>query len=78
MVQTETVIFVSSAQPRETLRFEGNRINFFPRDQSLSDLLYSWNYDALNLVGQHSRVTVHCYPFAVFPLRDFGGKHLHC
>ena len=26
---------------RETLRFEGNKINCFPRDQSLSDLLYS-------------------------------------
>ena len=25
---------------RETLRFEGNKINCFPRDQSLSDLLY--------------------------------------
>ena len=25
----------------ETLRFEGNKINCFPRDQSLSDLLYS-------------------------------------
>ena len=36
------------AQPRETLRFEGNKINCFPRDLSLSDLLYStkrktWN-----------------------------------
>ena len=26
---------------KETLRFEGNKINCFPRDQSLSDLLYS-------------------------------------
>ena len=65
MVQTETVIFVSSAQLRETWRFEGNRINGFPRDPSLSDLFYSWNYDALNLVGQHSRVTVHCYPLTL-------------
>ena len=29
------------AEPRGTLRFEGNKINCFPRDQSLSDLLYS-------------------------------------
>ena len=33
------------AEPRETLRktlrFEGNKINCFPRDQSLSDLFYS-------------------------------------
>ena len=28
-------------EPRETLRFEGNKINCFPKDQSLSDLLYS-------------------------------------
>ena len=26
---------------RETLRFEGNKIHCFPRDQSLIDLLYS-------------------------------------
>ena len=29
------------AEPRETLRFEENKINCFPRDQSLSDLSYS-------------------------------------
>ena len=28
-------------EPREILRFEGNKINCFPKDQSLSDLLYS-------------------------------------
>ena len=26
---------------RETLRFEGNKVHCCPRDQSLSDLLYS-------------------------------------
>ena len=26
---------------RETLRFDGNKIHCFPKDQSLSDLLYS-------------------------------------
>ena len=30
-----------SAPPRETLKFSGNKSNCFPRDQSLSDLLYS-------------------------------------
>ena len=29
-------------KPRVTSRFEGNKINCFPRDQSLSDLLYNW------------------------------------
>ena len=28
-------------QPRETLKFEGNKINCFPRDQSLIELLHS-------------------------------------
>ena len=28
-------------EPRETLRFEGNKLTGFLRDQSLSDLLYS-------------------------------------
>ena len=30
-----------STSSRETLRFEGNKIHCSPRDQSLSDLLYS-------------------------------------
>ena len=57
--------------PRETFRLEGNKINCFPRDQSLSDLLYSprrknifvYKFLKINLAsGQHSRVTVNCYP----------------
>ena len=28
-------------EQRETSRFKGNKINCFPRNQSLSDLLYS-------------------------------------
>ena len=32
-------------QPWETLRFEGNKMNCFLRDQSLSDLLYSWKFN---------------------------------
>ena len=34
---------------RETLRFEGNKIHFSPRDQSLSDLLYSKTKQKQNL-----------------------------
>ena len=36
--------------PRETLRFEGNKMNSFPRDQSLSDLLYSWKFWSRKLI----------------------------
>ena len=32
----------SSAPPLETLRFSGNKIKCFPRDQPLSELFYSW------------------------------------
>ena len=32
------------AEPRETLGFEGNKIDCFTRDQSLSVLLYSWKF----------------------------------
>ena len=32
---------VSGEGARETLRFEGSKINCFRRDQSLSDLLYT-------------------------------------
>ena len=31
----------SETKSRETLRFEGNKIHCSPREQSLSDLLYS-------------------------------------
>ena len=41
-----------SGNPR---RFEGNKINCFPRDQSLSNLLYSWKFIK-------PCCAVHCYP----------------
>ena len=56
--------------PREIFRLGENKINCFPRDQSLSDLLYSprrknifvYKFLKINLAsGQHSRVTVNCY-----------------
>ena len=37
---TAAILF-PEAKSRETLRFEGNKIHCSPRDQSLSDLLYS-------------------------------------
>ena len=54
---------------RETLRFEGNKVHCFPRDQSLSDLLYSKTKakfenradgDSSHHVQQRS--TVNCWP----------------
>ena len=51
------------AKPRKTLRFEGNKINCFLRDQSSSDISgNSLNLAVTAVVGQHSRVTVHYYP----------------
>ena len=63
---------------RETLRFEGNKIHCSPRDQSLSDLLYSkangssrWKtnnrvIDKWRATAVNiSRVTVNCFPFDV-------------
>ena len=35
------LILFPEREPRETLRFEGSKINCFRRDQSLSDLLYT-------------------------------------
>ena len=60
--------------PRETFRLGENKINCFPRDQSLIDLLYSprrknifvYKFLKINLAsGQHSRVTVNCYPLTL-------------
>ena len=67
---------------RETLRFEGNKIHYSPRDQALSDLLYSkngpnrWKTNSSTAVNI-SRVTVNCFPvdviiFAMLPLMAFG------
>ena len=62
---------------RGTLRFQGNKIHCSPRDQSLSDLLYSKTKQKLNLKTalrfQRSRatavnilrVTLNCLPFDV-------------
>ena len=65
-----------STSSRETLRFSGNKIHCSPRDQSLSDLLYSKTKmqnlkTALRLKRSRatavniSRVTVNCFPFNV-------------
>ena len=37
----EILSMFPETKSRETLRFEGNKIHCSPRDQSLSDLLYS-------------------------------------
>ena len=56
--------------PRETLRFETNKINCFPRDQSSSELLYSWKCWSWKFIkpccnsscGQHLWVLEHYCP----------------
>ena len=67
------------AKSREILRFERKENNCFPRDQYLSDFLYSRKFEdenSLNLavtavVGEHSRLTVQLpsgdIDFAMFP-----------
>ena len=65
------------AKPRKTSRFvicyiAGN----FEAGNSL-------NLAVTAVVGQHSRVTVHCYPLTSYilqccSLRDFGVKQFHC
>ena len=66
-----------STSSRETLRFSGNKIHCSPRNQSLSDLLYSKTKQKQNLktvlrfqpsratAVNISRVTVNCFPFDV-------------
>jgi len=67
-----------SRETRETLRFEGNKIHYSPREQSLSDLLYcKTNGSNLWKKNDHfidkrratvvniSRVTVKCFLFDV-------------
>ena len=78
---------LSEAKPRETLRFEGNKIYCFPRDKSLSDLLYSWKLIKPRCNGGHRSKfagNIALLPSDVIdflqccPLRDFGGKQFHC
>ena len=66
-----------STSSRETLRFSGNKMHCSPRDQSLSDLLYSKTKQKQNLktalrfqpsratAVNISRVTENCFPFDV-------------
>ena len=37
----ELILFPKNLMPQEMLKFKQNKINFFPRDRSLSKLLYS-------------------------------------
>ena len=38
----------------ETMRFKGNKVNLFSRNQSLSDLLYSWKFWSSKFIKPHS------------------------
>ena len=74
---------------------EGNKIFIVSRGTNLegSVICYiarnfeagnSLNLATLAVVGQHSWITLHCYPLTSWiflqccPLRDFGGKQFHC
>jgi len=73
-----SVLLYNKFRLGETLTFEGNKIHCSPRDQSLSDLLYSkTNGSRRRKTTNHfidkwratavniSRVTVNCFPFDV-------------
>ena len=80
-----------TAPPRETLRFEGNKLTV-SQGTSLQVICYiAGNFEARNslnlavtaLISQRSLVTVHCYTLTssilqCCPLRYFGGKQFHC
>ena len=61
---------------------KGNKINCFPRDQSLSDCYKTGNFESGNsldlpmttVVGQHSRVTVQCCLLRNFSHRSYSSK----
>ena len=86
MVPKGTVNFVSRDE------IEGNKIHCSPRDQSLSDLLYSktngsnrWktNDRFIETAVNISRVTVNCFPFdvivfAMLPAHGIWPKQFHC
>ena len=67
LMTRETGNFVSLCSALGNIEILGKKINFFLRDQSLSDLLHSWKFcswNSLNLavmvgVSQHWWVTVH-------------------
>ena len=53
-------------------RFEGNKINCFPRDQSLRDLLYCWNGGRRSTVAGNSvLLAFDVMDFAMLPAQSF-------
>ena len=65
--------------PIETLRFEGSKLNCFPRDQSSSDLLYCWKFMKPRcnsgcwsiLVGNKAELPSDVIDFAMLPAQRF-------
>ena len=70
------------AQPRETLKFEGNKIKCFPKDQSLSDLFYSTKRKTCNGNINGGRRSTFAGKSALLPSdvrsETFGGKQFYC
>ena len=60
------------APPRETLRFEESKINCFPRNQSLSDLLYSQSRRSRStFAGNSALLPSDVIDFAMLPAQRF-------
>ena len=65
---------------------EGNKINYFLRDQSLSDLLYGWKFikprcnggRRSTIAGNSAMLPSDVIDFTMRPLRDFDGKRFYC
>ena len=79
------------AEAKETLRFDGNKIKCFPRDQSLSDLLCSPRRKTFRVqiyenkscersafAGNSALLPFDVIDFAILPAQRFWQKQFHC
>ena len=85
LMTRQTVNFVSLRSALGNIEILGKKINFFPRDQSLSDLLHSWKFCSWKFIkpccnggGQSTLAgnsALSCYPniidFAMLPAQRF-------
>ena len=70
----QLILFPKNLMPRETLKFKQSKINFFPRDRSLSKLLYF-------IAHEEKLFGVQIYEKQFFNLTEYRGvkcKKIHC